>query len=366
MFYGCESLESLNLSSFNTNKVIRMAGMFGECISLVSLDLSNFNTDEVTDMDYMFYGCTSITSLDLSNFATHNVTYMSSMFYGCTSLAYLDISNFNTNEKEFYADNIFDKCDSLTFIGLLNYKGKDIFESIANKSDLNICIKDYNQIYNENNTLSSNNVVIDCDSWNTNPRTIINTLNTIPRTIINTWSTNPRTIISTVPNIKIKTSIPISTITETTTSKTTIIIPKIKKASVINLGFSNFKYNKSNKIAFFKIYLVTITGYIYSNELQFLVSIKYRSILRRLQEKVTEKVKCIKISQEYQNNKLYNCSFKASGEDIDNIEIYKNLKEYNFTGQDVEIISPAHLPLNTWIICKILKMMICLIKMSIY
>ena len=31
MFYGCSSLKELNLSNFNTNKVIHMEDMFSEC-----------------------------------------------------------------------------------------------------------------------------------------------------------------------------------------------------------------------------------------------------------------------------------------------------------------------------------------------
>ena len=70
-----------------------------------------------------------------------------------------------------------------------------------------------------------------------------------------------------------------------------------------------------------------------------MIYIKYKKILRRLQETITEKVKCVKITQEYQDNMLFNCSFGTSGEDLHNIEINKKLKDFNFTGQDVEIIS---------------------------
>ena len=63
-----------------------MAGMFAYCDSLISLDLSSFNTQNVTNMSWMFYNCYSLISLDLSNFHTQNVTYMSDMFYDCYSL----------------------------------------------------------------------------------------------------------------------------------------------------------------------------------------------------------------------------------------------------------------------------------------
>ena len=59
MFYGCYSLESINLSSFNTNNVTNMICMFSGCSSLKSIDLSLFNTKNVTNMNYMFKGCSS-------------------------------------------------------------------------------------------------------------------------------------------------------------------------------------------------------------------------------------------------------------------------------------------------------------------
>ncbi len=97
MFWGCESLTSLDVSNFNTSNVTDMSGMFFECYNLKSLDVSNFNTSNVTDMSYMFRGCESLTILDVSNFNTSNVTNMVGMFWGCKSLTSLDVSNFNTS-----------------------------------------------------------------------------------------------------------------------------------------------------------------------------------------------------------------------------------------------------------------------------
>ena len=48
------------LSNFNTNNVTDMSHMFSECSSLNELNLSNFNTNKVklTKMSFMFFGCT--------------------------------------------------------------------------------------------------------------------------------------------------------------------------------------------------------------------------------------------------------------------------------------------------------------------
>ena len=120
MFYGCSSLKSINLSSFNTYSVTSMREMFYGCTSLESIDLSSFNTYSVTSMKNMFRGCTSLKSIDLSSFNTSKVTSMNNMFYGCTSLRSIDLSNFNTSRiiVANNIDNIFNDCNNLKYINL--------------------------------------------------------------------------------------------------------------------------------------------------------------------------------------------------------------------------------------------------------
>ena len=86
MFYYCNSLTSLDLSSFNTSSVTTLAGMFNGCSGLTSLDVSNFDTSRVTALNSMFFGCSGLTRLDLSSFKTSKVTGMQAMFYGCSEL----------------------------------------------------------------------------------------------------------------------------------------------------------------------------------------------------------------------------------------------------------------------------------------
>ena len=95
LFYDINNLESLDLSSFNTQNVTNMSYMFFNCKKLTNLYLSSFNTQNVTDMSYMFYRCSDLKSLDLSSFDTNNVTDMSYMFNFCSNLKYLDLSSFN-------------------------------------------------------------------------------------------------------------------------------------------------------------------------------------------------------------------------------------------------------------------------------
>ncbi len=56
---------TLDLSSFDTSKVVNMSLMFGYCSDLTTLDLSSFDTSKVTDMEAMFVGCDSLKTVIL-------------------------------------------------------------------------------------------------------------------------------------------------------------------------------------------------------------------------------------------------------------------------------------------------------------
>jgi len=96
MFSKCDSLESIDLSKFNKEKVTEMRNMFYNCKSLTSINLSNFKTGQVTDMNNMFSECPSLTSLDLSSFNTNKVVDIGGMFSLCSSLISVDLSSFTT------------------------------------------------------------------------------------------------------------------------------------------------------------------------------------------------------------------------------------------------------------------------------
>ena len=51
MFYGCNALESIHLSSVNTTKVNNMSYMIYNCNALKSINLSSFNTIKVNYMN---------------------------------------------------------------------------------------------------------------------------------------------------------------------------------------------------------------------------------------------------------------------------------------------------------------------------
>ena len=121
MFYECSSLESIDLSSFNTNNVNSMECMFWGCSSLKSIDLSSFNTNNVNDMHSMFSRCSSLKTIDLSSFNTTSVKDMSGMFSRCSTLNTIDLSLFNTiNVKDM--SGMFSRCSNLRSINLSSFK----------------------------------------------------------------------------------------------------------------------------------------------------------------------------------------------------------------------------------------------------
>ena len=114
MFYNCDKLKSLKLgTAFRTDNVTSMSGMFWGCKSLENLDLSHFNTQKIESMSYMFYWCQSLVSLNLSSFDTRNVIYMSYMFSNCSSLRTIYVSSSWDTSKVGASKNMFANCTRL-------------------------------------------------------------------------------------------------------------------------------------------------------------------------------------------------------------------------------------------------------------
>ena len=152
MFSSCTSLETLDLSSFNTEKVTNMVTMFENskhlrslklpkgfigssvtnlkamfrgCESLTELDLSGSNSENVKDMKEMFYGCKALSKLDLTSFKTGQVTTMENMFCDCSTLETLDVSSFNT-ENVTTMLGMFNNCSSLRSLNLPGFNTANV------------------------------------------------------------------------------------------------------------------------------------------------------------------------------------------------------------------------------------------------
>lgn len=125
MFRGCVSLTELDLSGSNAEKVKKMGSMFYGCVALSNLNLSGFKTGSLTEMRYLFSSCQSLESLDLSGFNTENVTSMELMFFQCSSLRSLDLSSFNTS-KVIGMNLMFFNCTNLESIDLSSFETENL------------------------------------------------------------------------------------------------------------------------------------------------------------------------------------------------------------------------------------------------
>ena len=120
MFSGCGKLRKLDVSKFNTSNVTDMREMFYGCRNLTSIRCDNFDTQKVTDMSGMFYECEYATPINVSNFDTHNVTDMSYMFAGCRYETHIDVSHFNTENVKTMT-GMFTECKSLRSLDLRSF-----------------------------------------------------------------------------------------------------------------------------------------------------------------------------------------------------------------------------------------------------
>ncbi len=191
LFSHCENLKEIDLSSFNTERVTAMNGMFSycynieginfgdtfstenvtsmremfyQCNSLKKLDLSKFNTSKVTDMYYMFGGCYSLQTLDLKNFNTENVENMSRMFHNCNSLTTLNVSSFNTSKVTNMA-YMFQVCRQLTQLDLSNFDTSNVTDMTFMLSNLNNVQKINLSNANFDSVKSYDNMLTYTNSW---------------------------------------------------------------------------------------------------------------------------------------------------------------------------------------------------------
>ena len=125
MFYNCQNIINIDLSSFDAQYVNDMTEMFYGCSNLTNINLSSLNTKNVTSLSHMFDGCTKLKIIDFSNFNTKNVIDMSSMFYNCSNLINIDLSSFNTENIK-NINNMFSDCLNLENIDLSYFNTKTI------------------------------------------------------------------------------------------------------------------------------------------------------------------------------------------------------------------------------------------------
>ena len=85
VFAGNTKLTAVIISSGVTFENASMRLLFAKCAALETVKL-HMDTSAVTDMSYLFYGCEALETLDVSSLNTANVTTMKGMFSNCCKL----------------------------------------------------------------------------------------------------------------------------------------------------------------------------------------------------------------------------------------------------------------------------------------
>ena len=109
-------------SSFKAYKPTSTERWFFKCTKVVSFEgIENLCTDQVTDMSLMFYGCESLKTIDVSYFNTANVKEMEHMFAECYKLTTIYCDE-DWNDGTNRGGLMFNRCYSLK--GIAHYQDK--------------------------------------------------------------------------------------------------------------------------------------------------------------------------------------------------------------------------------------------------
>ena len=123
----------IDLSSFVTNKVESMIGMFNNATELEEIDFRTFNTESVKTMHIMLQNCNKLKTLTLRQFVTENVVGYSAMFAGDSSLEYLNLDGWDVS-KAGVAGGHLGGTTSLKEISLKDWKLSEYFTHWISRS----------------------------------------------------------------------------------------------------------------------------------------------------------------------------------------------------------------------------------------
>lgn len=129
MFYGCSSITSLDLQTFNVEKVTTLENAFSNMTSLTSINITGWNLLNCSNFASMFYNDIGLETIDLRSLNGPKISSLAQMFNGCSNLKTIYLNNF----KPVKATNFFrtfKDCTSLTTI----YVHPDWDETLVNSN----------------------------------------------------------------------------------------------------------------------------------------------------------------------------------------------------------------------------------------
>ena len=109
MFYQCRGLKSVTWPEvFDISSTPWLYSFFEECTSLESIDLSSWDTSELFSTYNMFASCTKLKSITFGeNWDVSGVSDFSNMFYGCSALESVDVSDWIISNPVLSMNNVF-------------------------------------------------------------------------------------------------------------------------------------------------------------------------------------------------------------------------------------------------------------------
>ena len=178
MFNGIQEIIAIDLSEFDSSKVIDMSYMFSECSNLASLDLRNLKLSSVKYFNSMFQSCISLTRIDLSNLDASSAITMAGMFSHCTSLTYINLSNLKLGAVK-NMSYLFNQCNYVSKIDLLNLDTKSVenmshmFAQCTALKSLNLSSFDTSSVTDMEEMFSNTCTLESLDLSNFNTRSLI-------------------------------------------------------------------------------------------------------------------------------------------------------------------------------------------------
>ena len=131
-FASDNKLVNLNLSGWNP-KLLEIVGAFSSCQSLESLDLSGFDVSRVTNFGQLFFLDKSLKSLNISSWSPNKVKNINNMFHMLSSIDEIDMSNFKNFDSNYTTQGLFEYINKDVVIKTGNEKFKaDMKEKYPN------------------------------------------------------------------------------------------------------------------------------------------------------------------------------------------------------------------------------------------
>ena len=130
IFFNCQNIISIDLTSFDSSEVITMHKMFYKCFNLSEISLGNIDTSKVENMQYMFGKCKKLKEITFpKSFKTNNVNDISYMFFDCNDLENINNLSFDTKKVK-NMHSLFQNCFLIKKLDLTSFNTENVKDMI--------------------------------------------------------------------------------------------------------------------------------------------------------------------------------------------------------------------------------------------